>query len=109
MTSSALLLQTQKDYRTVLATRACFVSVLGALVAVGITRQLSIEVPFQILACAAAIVAALFGGVRSALEELDLPRRPEPIPIEFLKLTPRAGEDTPARGRGASIRTVSES
>jgi hypothetical protein len=79
-----LLVQGRNDYRIVVATRVGFVGTLGGLVAVGITRYAGADLAFQVLACLATVVISLFGAMRSALEEVDLPSRPDPRPIEFL-------------------------
>jgi hypothetical protein len=79
-----LLVQARNDYRIVVATRVGFVGTLGGLVAVGITRYAGADLTFQVLACIATVVTSLFGAMRSALEEVDLPSRPDPRPIEFL-------------------------
>jgi hypothetical protein len=103
-----LLVRSRSDYRSVMATRACFVATLGALVAVGIAREAGLDLSFQLLACLATVVFSLFGAMRSALEEVDLPRQPDPIPIESLALTWFSGEEGSSQRPPASFRLVAE-
>jgi hypothetical protein len=103
-----LVARAQTNYRRVMATRACFVATLGALVAVEIAREAGLDLPFQLLACLATVVFSLFGAMRSALEEVDPPRRPDPIPIESLALTWFSGGEGSPQEPPASIRLVAE-
>jgi hypothetical protein len=103
-----LLACAQTEYLRAMATRACFVGTLGALVAVGIARETGLDLPFQLFACLATVVFSLLGAVRSALEEVDLPRRPDPIPIEFLSLAWFSGGQASSERPSASIRIVAE-